>query len=57
MQAEYNKAKSTGWARKKFPLLKIHNTKTTTRIWIIQILVKSRKIKVFLWFFSLSYQH
>ena len=46
----------TGWARKKFPLLKIHNTKTTTRIWIIQILVKSRKIKVFLRFFSLTYQ-
>ena len=40
----------TGWGRKKFPHLKIHNTKTTSRIWIIQILVKSRKIKVFLWF-------
>ena len=48
---------STGWAIKKFPLLKIHSTKTTSRIWIIQILVKSRNIKVFLWLFSVSYQH
>ena len=47
----------TGWARKKFPLLKIHSTKITPQIWIIQILVRSRKIEVFLWFFSLSYQH
>ena len=47
----------TGWARKKFPLLKIHNTKTNSQIWVTQILVESRKIKVFLWFFSLSYQH
>ena len=48
---------TTGWARKKFPLLKIHNTKATSRIWIIQILVKSRKIKVILSFFLLSCQH
>ena len=31
----------------KFPLLKIHSTKSAPQIWIIQILVKSRKIEVF----------
>ena len=35
-------------SQKKVPTLKIHNAKTTTRIGIIQILVKGRKIKVFL---------
>ena len=40
-----------------FPLFKIHNTKATSRIWIIQILVESRKIKVILPFFLLSCQH
>ena len=54
---QFYSQRNTGWARKKFPLLKIHNTKTTARIWIIQTLVKSRKIKECFWFFSLSYQH
>ena len=33
---------------KSFPLLKIQSTKSTSQIWIIQILVKSRKIQLFL---------
>ena len=48
---------TTGWARKKFPLLKIHNSKSISQIWMISILVKSQKVEVFLWFFSLSHEH
>ena len=47
----------TGWARKKFPLMKTYNIKSTSQIWMIQILVKSQKIEVFLRFFCLSYKH
>ena len=38
-------------------LFKIHSTTSTVQIWMIQISVESKKIKVFLWFFSLFYQH
>ena len=36
----------TGWARKKFPLMKIHSIKSTSQIGMIQVLVKRRKIEV-----------
>ena len=49
-----DKNQITGWARKKLPLLKIHSIKSKSRIWMIRFLVKSRKIKAFLWFLSLS---
>ena len=41
----------------KFQLLKTYSIKSTSLIWMIQILVKSQKIEVFLWFFSLSQEH
>ena len=44
-------------ARRKFPLLKIHSTKSTSQISMIQIFVKSGKIEVFLLYFWMTYEH
>ena len=43
---DQSKPTFAGWARKKFPPLKIHSFKSTSKIWMIQILVKSQKIEV-----------
>ena len=48
--------KSTGRARKMFPLLKVHNSKSISQIWVNYNSKKKQKDEVFLWFFLVESQ-